>query len=204
MLPGMSSASAHTRQPLSDSQVPTHDRPYRTRSAISIVPAALESNDEGTDDSDDEDYSETSDAAPSEIRGRPRSRKRVRRAKDTEYNDVESTSPHPLNVSCQAITASPSDVMQESEEILIYGCLTLKTIESRVVYCLTFSQNLLSRPRGTSQRHGIANSVSSSSDRRDPGRSPLQERAVNKPVWNLPFSSEDDALLLRLKRDSLS
>jgi hypothetical protein len=50
--------------------------------------------------------------------------------------------------------------MQESEEIPIRGYLTLKTIESKVVYCLTFSQDLWPEPSGTSQRQGIPSASS--------------------------------------------
>ncbi|KAH9205761.1 hypothetical protein DL95DRAFT_470267 [Leptodontidium sp. 2 PMI_412] len=95
--------------------------PVRPASTVSIGPAALESNDEGIDNSSDEDYREASDAAPSETRGRPHSRKRVKQVKDAEHNDGESPSPCPLNVSYQAITTSPPDGMQESEEIPISG-----------------------------------------------------------------------------------
>ncbi len=172
--------------------------------AVSAVPSTLESNDGGSDDSNDEDYSEMSDAAPSKTRGRPRSRKRVRRAKDTEHNDMVSTSTPSLNFSCQAVTASPSDGVQESEEIPVHGYLTLKTIESKVVYCLTFSQDLLPGPRRTSQRQGTAKSVSSISDRRDSEWSPLQERATNIPARNSRFPPEDDELLLQLKGEGLS
>lgn len=121
--------------------------PVRPASTVSIGPAALESNDEGTDNSSDEDYREASDAAPSETRGRPHSRKRVKRAKDAEHNDGESPSPCPLNVSYQAITTSPPDGMQESEEILISGYLTLKTVESSHVlfYILSRLVNRTSR-----------------------------------------------------------
>jgi len=42
-------------------------------------------------------------------------------------------------------TDDSDDGTQESEEIPIRGCLTLKTIESKVVYCLTFSQELLQK-----------------------------------------------------------
>jgi hypothetical protein len=139
-----------------------------------------------------------------EIRGRQRSRKRVRPAKDTEHNEVETPSTHPLNISYQAIAATSSGSIQESEEIPIHGYLKLKTIESKVVYCLTFSQELLPKPSGTSQRQDIARSVSNSSDRRDSERSPVQEWAMSRPVRNSRFSSEDDELLLQLKGEGLS
>jgi hypothetical protein len=63
-------------------------------------------NDGGTDDSNDEDYSDMSDAVASETRDRPHFRKRARRAKDTEHNDGETTSTHSLSVSYQATEAT--------------------------------------------------------------------------------------------------
>jgi hypothetical protein len=102
-------------------------------------------------------------------------------------------------------TDDSDDGTQESEEIPIRGCLTLKTIESKVVYCLTFSQELLPEASGTWQRQDIAKSVSSSSsDKRDSERSLVQERVMSRPVRNSRFSSEDDALLLQLKGEGLS
>jgi hypothetical protein len=109
-------------------------------------------DDGSTDDSNDEDYGDMSDATGSKIGGRPRSRKRVRRTKDTGDNDVEAPSTHYLDVSDQAIAATSSGSMQESEEIPIHGYFTLKTIASKVVYCLTFSQELLPHPQDRRQR----------------------------------------------------
>merc|ERR1712072_823600 len=116
-----------------------------------------------------------------------------------EHDDVESPSTHTFDVSYQATAATSSVDMQESEEIPIRGYLTLKTIGSKVVYSLTFSQELLQEPSGTSQRQGIPRSVSSSRHRRDSGRLPVQERDMNRPVRNSRFSSEDDKLLRQLK-----
>ena len=104
-------------------------------------------DDGSTDDSNDEDYGDMSDATGSKIGGRPRSRKRVRRTKDTGDNDVEAPSTHYLDVLDQAIAATSPSSMQESEEIPIHGYFTLKTIASKVVYCLTFSQELLPHPQ---------------------------------------------------------
>ena len=94
--------------------------------------------------------------------------------------------------------------MQKSEEIPIHGYLTLKTIESKVVYYLTFSQGLLPEPSEISQRQGIARSVSSNNDRRDSEWLPVQERAMSRPIRNSRFLSEDDELLLQLKGEGLS
>ena len=151
-----------------------------------------------------QNYGDESDAAAYEIGGRPHFRKRVRRAKDTEHNNVGTPSTPSLGVSYQATTAISLGSIQESEEISICGYLTLKIIASKVMYCLTFSQDLLPEPRGTSQRQGITRSVSSSSDRRDSERLPVQERAVSIPARKVKFSREDDKLLLQLKEDGLS
>lgn len=94
--------------------------------------------DGGTDDSDDQDYRE-SDATAFKIRHRPHSRKRARRTKDTEDDETIAPSTPFLGVSCQAAAATSCQSIQESEEIPIRGYLTLKTIQSKVVYCLTFS-----------------------------------------------------------------
>jgi hypothetical protein len=103
-------------------------------------------DDRSANDSDDEDYANISDAAGSKRRGRPRSQKRVRRTKDREHNDLESPLTYPLDVLCQAAVATTSSITQESEEMPIHGYFTLKTVASKIVYCLTFSQELLPRP----------------------------------------------------------
>jgi hypothetical protein len=160
-------------------------------------------DDDSADESDDEDYSDMSNAAGSSGGGPRHPRKRLRRAKHTKHNDVEIPSTHALDVSYQATTATSSVSMQESEEVPIHGYLTLKTIESKVVYCLTFSQELLPEPGGTLQRQGIPRIVSSSRAKRDPERLPVQERAMSRPV-RTRFSSEEDELLLQLKGEGLS
>ncbi|CAG8979289.1 hypothetical protein HYALB_00012672 [Hymenoscyphus albidus] len=77
-------------------------------------------DDGSADDSDDEYYNDGSDATGSQ-RG-CRSRKRVRQTKDLGNKET----------SCGS--------MQESEEIPIHGSFALKIVESKVLYCLTFSQ----------------------------------------------------------------
>ncbi|KAG9228023.1 hypothetical protein BJ875DRAFT_490345 [Amylocarpus encephaloides] len=90
----------------------------RTQSVARLVAPAKEReirdtdqemvNDRGADYSNDEDYDDMSDAAASEIRRPPHSRKRVKRAKDMEHNDMETPSTHSLNVSYQATAATSS------------------------------------------------------------------------------------------------
>ncbi|KAH6698236.1 hypothetical protein BKA61DRAFT_622485 [Leptodontidium sp. MPI-SDFR-AT-0119] len=104
------------------------------------------------DDSDDEDYADKSDATGPTKGGRPHSRKRVRRTKDRAYNDTDGRPSHPLDISCQAAAVASSSGTQESEEMPIHGYFTLKTIASKVVYCLTFSQDLLPLPQHRGQR----------------------------------------------------
>lgn len=108
----------------------------------------LVNEEQDNDRSNDEDYSDISKAAGSSKGGLPRSRKRVKRAKDRETSDIET--PSTLDVSRQATVATSSGGMQESEKIPIYGYLTLKAMESTVVYCLTFSQQLLPEPSNLS------------------------------------------------------
>ncbi|XMA19876.1 hypothetical protein WAI453_012667 [Rhynchosporium graminicola] len=161
-------------------------------------------NDRATDDHNNEDYDDVSNAAASEIRRPPRSRKRVKQAKDMEQNNVDILSTRSLDVSYQAAVATSSVSMQGSEKIPIHGHLTLKTIDSKVVYCLTFSQDDLPEPSGTSQRQGIPRSVPTSRDRRDSKRLPVQERAISRPARNSRFSDDDDELLRQLKSEGLS
>ena len=99
-----------------------------------------------TDESNDEDYGARSDAAGSKIGGRPRPRKRARRTKDTEDNATAAPSTRHPDISCQAVVATSSGAMQESEEIPMHRYFALKTIASEVVYCLTFTQELLPHP----------------------------------------------------------
>jgi hypothetical protein len=159
-------------------------------------------DDGGSDNSDDQDYDVTNDTAASEMRHLTRSRKRVKRAKDREPNEAKTPSTQPLNVSCQAITATSSVGMQESEEIPICGSLVLKTVGSRVIYCLTFSQEVILESGGTSQRQ--PRSLSSSSNRRDSEQLSVQEGAIGRPVKNSQFSTQEDDLLRQLKGEGFS
>ncbi|KAH8650362.1 hypothetical protein BGZ60DRAFT_534447 [Tricladium varicosporioides] len=107
-----------------------------------------------TDNSDNRDYTNESDAAGSKIGGRPRPRKRARRTKNTEDNNITAPFTHSLGTLYQTITVTSSSDILKSEEIPIHGYFTLKSIESKVVYCLTFSQELLPRPQDRGQRQG--------------------------------------------------
>jgi hypothetical protein len=117
------------------------------QSRAQITALGREMVDDGSaDDSDDGDSGNRSDATGSQRGCRPR--KRARRAKDTE-NDIAAIPSHPPSVLCQAAEAT-SCGMQESEEIPIHGSLTLKIVESKIVYCFAFSQE--SSPLSPSQK----------------------------------------------------
>ena len=92
--------------------------------------------------------------------------------------------------------------MHESEEIPIHGSLILKTVGSRVVYCLTFSQEVFGESSGASQRQ--PRSVSSSSNRRDSDQLSVQEGAFSSPVKKSQFSTEEDNFLRQLKEEGFS
>lgn len=111
------------------------------------------------DDSDEDSDEDSDDAASSQIGGRPRSRKRVRRTKDTEDDDVATPSTHSLDASYQAAAGTSSSGMHESEEIPIHGYFTLKMVQSKVVYYLTFSQEVLPRPRDRWQRQATTTNL---------------------------------------------
>ena len=65
---------------------------------------------------------------------------------------MEHRPTHPVGISCQDTAVASSSKTQESEEMPIYGYFTLKTVASKVVYYLTFSQDLLPLPQHGGQR----------------------------------------------------
>ena len=155
-------------------------------------------DDGSDDDSDDEYYDNMSNAAGSKRGGRPRSRKRARRMKDTEGNDVEAPPTHSVGVSYPAAAATSSASTQESDEIPIHGYLTLKTIESKVVYCLTFSQELLPCPQHQGQRQESTTDLEEpQSVVPDPGicQAPLRGQTPRRP-----WTREEDATLRKMKK----
>ena len=82
-------------------------------------------------------------AAASKKGSRTHFQERVRQTKDRAHNDVNGAPTRLLDVSCQTVAATSSSKTQESEEMPIYGYFTLNTVASKVMYCLTFSQELL-------------------------------------------------------------
>jgi hypothetical protein len=159
-------------------------------------------DDGSVDDSDDGDYDDKS-AAPSSERGRqPRSRKRVRRTTDTEDNDVETPPTPSLGVSGQAGAATLSGSIQESDEIPIHGFFTLKTIGSKVVYCPTFSQELLLRPQHQRQRQDGATDVEEpKSVAPDSG---IRQAPPRRQTTRHPFTGEENATLRKMKKEGHS
>jgi hypothetical protein len=89
---------------------------------------------------------------------------------------VEGPATYPLDVLCQAATATSSSSTQESEEMPIHGYFTLKTVASKVVYCLTFSQELLPRPPHQGQRQD------STTDLEKPQSVALDSRICQAPL----------------------
>jgi hypothetical protein len=92
--------------------------------------------------------------------------------------------------------------MHESEEIPIHGYLILKTIESKVVYCLTFSQEVLPRPRDRGQRQATTTDLGEpQSVAPDPGmrQAPLRRQAPHQ-AW----AQKEEATLREMKEAGCS
>lgn len=101
-----------------------------------------------TDDLGDKDYDNHSNAS-SKTTERSPPPKRLRGAKDssTTYHDLEKDSAiYSFKLADQAAAATLSTAMPQSKEIPVCGFLTLKTFESRVIYCFSFSQELSLQP----------------------------------------------------------
>lgn len=146
--------------------------------------------DESTDDLNDQDYANHSDAS-SDF---PLPSKRMRRTENppsTAYHDLEKDS---SDVPNQDVLTNPSTTAPQSEEIPIRGFLTLKTFESQVIYCFSLAQDLSPYAGGTY--------ISKSGDRGDSEQIPRQEQTISsRPVRHSEYSPEDDKLLRHLKED---
>jgi hypothetical protein len=148
-------------------------------------------NDGSADDSDDKDYADMSDAGGPTRGGTCHSRKRFRRTKDREHNDMEGPSTPSLDVSCQSVAATSSSSMLESEEIPIHGYLTLQTIGSKVMYRLEFSQ----------EPHQPSRTCVTGS-RRELKQLPSQKQDTSLPARvRKKFLPKEDTLLRELKED---
>ena len=91
-------------------------------------------NNRSTDNFNNKDTNNISDTAASKIQAQLHSWKRVKRVKNTKYNNVET---YFLNVSNYAIIATTSSDIQESKKILINRFLIPKIINLKVIYCFT-------------------------------------------------------------------
>ena len=153
-------------------------------------------DDGSADDFSDEDYANHSDASSNAVE-RPPPSKRLRRAEDpsgTTYYDPENDSAYSFEVSKQDGAVTPSSTAPHSEEIPIRGFLTLKTFESKVIYCFSFSQELSPHPGGTYFSR-------SGGDRGDSEQPPQQEQTTSRSTRHLKISPEEDKLLRRLKEE---
>ena len=92
-----------------------------------------------------------------------------------------------IDTSSQGKVPASSVTTQESEEIPIRGFLTLKTFESKVVYCLTFSLEPLPRaPETARERSGTGNG-SGTGDSRGKQHSPPRESVLGRTGDIRPF-----------------
>jgi hypothetical protein len=163
-----------------------------------------EADDGGTDsdeDPKDDDYLSDTDAADFYAEERPRSPKRRRREKNTEdavnsvsfFGSIDSLS--------SGMEAGSSIITYGSEEIPICRFFTLKTFESKIVYCFTFSQEQSPcAPKAARRQRVIRNDFKGGYDL-DAIQSPPPESALRRTGKHSPFSPEEDALLLKLKEE---
>jgi len=159
-------------------------------------------------DPKDEDYASDSDAAGTDTEERPRPPKRRKREKDkedaagtTSSASEQASFTTSIDVSSQAAGAASSVTSQESEEIPIRGFLTLKTFESQVLYCLTFSQELSSRAPEMARERYAPSDGSRSGDGIDRQRWPPREGSLGRTGRHSTFTADDDALLVELKEE---
>jgi hypothetical protein len=149
------------------------------------------------------DHVNDSDTAGSEIQ--ERRLKRPRRAKSTESSaqlspgsakEASLAMANSSDVSTPEGGATSSDSPLESHEIPIRGSLTLQTFQSRIVYCLKFSQEELP----FSLEIGQAQSISSPSGGvKDTERPTSRKRIGSRPGRHSTYSEDDDELLIQLK-----
>jgi hypothetical protein len=150
---------------------------------------------ESSDDSNDEEYVE-------EPR-RLRKRKRVRFSKTVKYapDGPQETPMSPADTLDNESQGSSSDVAYASEEIPVSGVLTLKEVDGRMQYNLTFSQDLLRRFLGQKQ-----------SERSNTSRSTCSERSTSSLVQGrgmagrgrYKFKAKDDENIIQWKKEGKS
>lgn len=159
---------------------------------------------ESSEDPNDDDYTDDADAADPHPEEQPRPSKRRRqkeklgdRAHTTSFSgSVDGASPGIGNGS--SITA------EESEEIPIRGFLTLKRIESKVVYSLIFSRELPPCTAETARRQRVTRNDSRDVTGMNAVQSSQPENAMERTGRRPPLSSKDDTCLVELKEKGLS
>jgi hypothetical protein len=110
-------------------------------------------------------------------------------------SDVEGPPTHSLDVSCQAAAVASSSSTQESKEIPVHGFFTLKTVASKVMYCVTFLKNCC-LVLNTWSRDKI---VPSTSKNLNQCQAPLQRQTTRRP-----WTREEDATLRKMKKEGYS
>ena len=160
-----------------------------------------EDSDSSTDDPDDEDYSDTSNAAVSRRRGSRHLRKRARRTKDSEHN-VESLSTPSFDNSSQSAAATLPGSIHKSEQIPVHGFLTLKTVGSKIVYCLTFSQELL--PCSTNHGHRQLRTTNPEKPHSIAPDSVSYQASLQHQTTRRPWTPKEDAKVRRMKKEGHS
>jgi hypothetical protein len=150
---------------------------------------------ESSDDSNDDEYVE-------EPR-RLRKRKRVRFSKTVKYapDGPQETPMSPADTLDNESQGSSSDVAYASEEIPVSGVLTLKEVDGRMQYSLTFSQDPLPHVLGQKESD-TSNTLRSSRSGRS--TSSLVQGRGRAGRGRYKFKDEDDLLIINLKEEGKS
>jgi hypothetical protein len=162
---------------------------------IGVECATSDRYSESSDDSNDEEYVE-------EPR-RLRKRKRVRFSKTVKYtpDGPQETPMSPADTVDNESQGSSSDVAYASEEVPVSGVLTLKEINGRMQYSLTFSQDPLPRLLGQRQSDRSNTSRSTPSDR---SRSSLVQGRGTAGRGRYKFKDEDDENIIQWREEGKS
>jgi hypothetical protein len=157
--------------------------------------AASDRCSESSDDSNDEEYVE-------EPR-RLRKRKRVRFSKTVKYapDGPKETLMSPADTLDNESQGGLSDVAYASEEIPVSGLLTLKVVDGRMQYNLTFSQDLLLRFLG--QKQSERSNASRSTCSNGSTSSLVERRGVGRR-GRYRFKKEDDDKIIQMREKGKS
>jgi hypothetical protein len=150
---------------------------------------------ESSDDSNDEEYVEEPP--------RFRKRKRVRFSKTVKYapDGPQETPMSPADTLDNESQGSSSDVTYASEEISVSGVLTLKEVDGRMQYNLTFSQDLL--PRFLGQKQSERSNASRSTCSNGSTSSLVERRGVGRR-GRYRFKKEDDEKIIQMREKGKS